>query len=209
MLYSYNAVQTSGYSPDLDVRCQAAKKAIDAGLQSMRIDPDEFLGAYTVAVSRWALYDMDPTPEPIANPQQASDAADIHARNLSNLQEALDTAETRSRNAISQALATLVGMAYVRARIAQDSSERSDLVAHAQALRNLFVAFVPDLETRAMFMRDPAYHAISQQPKPKSLVADPLDEAMASCGKLCDTKFYMEDNTDRRRLSPWKTYRVS
>jgi hypothetical protein len=145
MLSSYDAVASS---LSVTEQLSAARNSVDSGLNAMAQDPDEFMAAYSVAVSRWVLHEREAVEDP-------TDKA-LHRANLS---AALDVAEARSRNAISQALATLVGLAFVRMKMAR-GAERDRLADHAEALQNQFYSFMPDLETRAMFLRDPAWQAI-------------------------------------------------
>jgi hypothetical protein len=158
MLASYNAVGTSRKKKDPDARHQAARMSIQQGLAAVEKDQDESLAAYSAAVSYWALYEMSKSAN---NPPETE-------RLRRNTDAAVDAARIRARNTISQALAAIVGLSFVRARLAWDDDQRdgtgnaklSEVARESADLQSLFDRVRPDMETRAMFIRDPAWQAI-------------------------------------------------
>jgi hypothetical protein len=159
MLSSYNAVGTGARRKSPAERSKAACESIDHGLEAVVCDQDEFFGAYSAAVSYWARYEMS---------KQAPTPDDLETARLRRLTDAVvDAAQTRARNTISQALAALVGLSFVRARLAWDDDRAAgtttklpDAVQKSRELLKFFDLVQPDLETRSIFIRDPAWQAI-------------------------------------------------
>jgi hypothetical protein len=170
MLASYNAVGTvdeNRKNKNDDDRTRAARLSIEAALDAVELDPDEFLAAYSSAVSHWALYDLSTAPEGLPEDEAKQRAAETE-RLRRNTEDAIAAADIRARNAISQALAAIVGLTFVRARLAWDDDKRTGngtpkldaVVAESIEFQEIFGLVKPDMETRAMFIRDPAWQAI-------------------------------------------------
>jgi hypothetical protein len=164
MLFSYNAVGTSTGQKAVAARRTAAESSISHGLEAVERDQDEFLAAYSAAVSYWSLYEMSKPPNGTP-PTPAENAETVLLRRATD--GALQMAQTRARNAISQALAAAVGVSFIRARLAWDDDQKAvtkDKLAKAVKesldLQRFFQDVRPDLETLAMFIRDPAWQAI-------------------------------------------------
>ena len=186
MLSSYNAVGTDAKRKSADARIRAACESIDNGLEAAECDQDEFFGPYSAAVSYWARYEINKEATRIAKGQaeeaeragnagQAAAAraalaeAEAETPRLRHLTDAtVDAARTRALNTISQALAAVVGLSFVRARLAWDDDQAEGTggthlakrVEESRELLKFFDLVPPDLETRSIFIRDPAWQAI-------------------------------------------------
>jgi len=158
MLYSYNAAPKSEKA-SVEERRDAAQASLNAALNAQKDDQDEFLGSYSGAASSWALFDMAP-----GDLKGNKDEDKEKQRLLQDAQASCETAEIRARNAISQALVALVGLTFVRGKLAQATGDEAALKAagtDSQALQLLIKkSQFRDLESQAMVRRDPVWRSI-------------------------------------------------
>jgi hypothetical protein len=221
MLSSYNAVGTGIKRKSPADRIKAACESIDRGLEAVECDQDEFFGAYSAAVSYWARYETSKETEEDAKrrvetatggastdeaaaARAALGEAEAETARLRRLTKgALDAARTRARNAISQALAAAVGLSFLRARLAweDDKADNSNgghldaAVRESTRLLQFFDLVQPDLETRSIFIRDPAWQAI--------LSHEVCRKAFADIGydRLRQIDYWSPDNMKTRRAA--------
>jgi hypothetical protein len=142
-LYAYDTVSSS--APDESV--EAAERSINAGIEAVRLDPDEYRGAYFAVASHWFL----------ARKSQLS--LEDKAAYEANLQASLDAASVRARNALSQALAALAGLQDLQ-YLVDETSPRDGVDYYA-----LLDKFHADWESRAIFARDPVSVHAQESPQ--------------------------------------------
>jgi hypothetical protein len=162
MLNSYTAADVNNSREE---RLQAARDGLNAAMRAQPPDQDEFLAPYSGAACRWVIYDLN-----------RADKSDEEQNALrGEVQTAIETADIRARNAVSQALVALFGLATLRAKLASDARDTQGFVEATRQAKELSALIYSspfrDLESRAMVLRDPIW---------KGLRAD--DECRKTCG---------------------------
>jgi hypothetical protein len=143
-------------------RIAAAKLCVDSAIDAQSRDENEFVAPYFGAVSTWLL-------------SRGPEGADYRP----DVAPAIQSARVRAQNAISQANAALLGLFVLEAMQGQleyeaaapDSEQqraaetvRKAAIAQAKALIAKLVndqTLQLDLESQAMFFRDPAWHTVA------------------------------------------------
>lgn len=129
-------------------RRQRACQSLDSATEAMRLDPEEFVAGYFAAASLTILTDSEETRSGIGFQRRQNDTF-----------AAIDSARIRSKNAISQAYATLVGLnvleAHLRKTCQDSNAERAKAVyAECESYMDLAQKAHVDLETRVVFDRE-------------------------------------------------------
>jgi hypothetical protein len=127
---------------------QRARQSLDSATEAMRLDPEEFVAGYFAAASLTILIDADEKRSGLGFERKQNDAF-----------AAIESARVRSKNAISQAYATLIGLnvleAHLRKTCRGASSEDAEAVyLECEAYMQMAQKAHVDLETRVVFDRE-------------------------------------------------------
>jgi hypothetical protein len=151
MLNSYTAAEPDNPEPK---RLDAARAGQSAAMRAQQADQDEFLGPYSGAACSWAAYDI-----------QRKTASDEEQKAMrAGVLTMIETADIRARNAVSQALVALLGLAALKAKLASDAGDPAG-VSVAMGEADELAKFIEksrfrDIESRAMVLRDPVWRAL-------------------------------------------------
>lgn len=147
MLLSYVAVQSK--SPE------AAKESVQAALEAMALDSEEFHAPHSLAASLWYLSKYGPEAE--------------RAHFEEQLQDAIESARIRTKNIISQASAVLASLALIEGMGGDEASAEKAALNAKKILETFKNTGIPlDLEASAMTVRSPAVAVLrewAQEPK--------------------------------------------
>jgi tetratricopeptide (TPR) repeat protein len=165
---SEQATAEQSSAEPLKLGIQAANDSIQRGLEVMREDPDDPFAAYTVAASLGWLH-------------LKAGQADCKE----HLAAAVAAATTRAKNTLSRTYATLAGLALLENEFANPERSSSTNVPpthHEQTAQDIFRRFVAgelsiDIETWAMFNRDPIWRSHPYYRDLLKVLSEGLDSA--------------------------------